>query len=466
MKKAIFLLAILFFVTFAYGQEIDLARVYSDGAVLKQNSEITIRGWANPNQKIHVVASWNDKDTVQTITANSGQFLVKIKTPKGSFDKHTISFNGQNLMRDVVIGEVWLCSGQSNMHWNVNNGITDGEKHASEANDDFVRFFNAPLRSSLTPQENIIANWVSATPQMMRKTSSIGYFFATEIKKRLNVPVGILVSAWGGASVEPFIPKEYIENDSILKMVAQERSNQWKDDRIGGMYNAMIHPLLPYSISGVLWYQGESNVQSCDAYEDILNCMIGAWRDKFEQDFPLFLAQIAPYNYSNNKNLNSAWLRHKQQLVAHNTHNCGWIVLSDLVNDVNNIHPIDKLTPALRFADLASARVYGIDAPHKYPVLKTAVNNGKKVVLTFDELVGDIKIGKNGKEKAVIGVSVIDSKGGVHPTICKVNGRVLEVSAKGVSDINEVRYEFDDYTIGNLFSSENLPVAPFSTKQL
>lgn len=467
MKKVLCLIAIVVCgVGLSFGQ-IDMPGVYGDKAVLKQNSEVSIRGWARPTSKVKVVASWNDKDTITVTTANTGKFVAKLKTPQGSFDKHTITFNGDPLMKDVLVGEVWLCSGQSNMEWCVNYGIKDGEKHASEANDDFLRIFNVPLRSAEAPQDDVIANWTTVTPESMRKASAIGYFFGRELKSSLHVPVGIIVSAWGGASVEPFTPRSYIESDTLLQNNAQNRSNDWLDDRIEVMYNGMVNPLLPYAISGAIWYQGESNVPSWRVYEPMLSTMIEAWRERFGSDFPFFMAQIAPFNYNNNKDLNAAWLRYMQERVATNVEKCGMVVLSDLVDDVNNIHPIDKLTPAQRLANLALSEVYGKEGlAYKYPTLKSAMIDGKKAIITFDDLVGDLMVGKNGKAKEIVGLCVIDSEGAQHKAIAKVKGRVLEVTAKRVSDMAEVRYQFDDTTIGNLFSGEALPVAPFSTKQI
>lgn len=467
MKKLSIVCLGVLFTCNAVAQGVILPSVLSSNAVLKQNSKVPLRGWAMPGEKVAIVCSWNEKDTIRTVTKNTGKFEAIVETPRGSRQSHSISFNGKELMQNVLIGEVWICGGQSNMQWSINHGIKDGAIHAQNANDPFVRLFNVPLRSAETPQENFTASWTECNPQTVKSTSAIGYFFAKYLESTLKVPVGIIVNAWSGAAAESFVQSELIESDSVLFNNLILRNNIWNDDRHGKAYNAMVAPILSFPVSGVLWYQGESNVPTWNVYERMMTKLISGWRKGFGEEVPFYMAQIAPYNYTGNKSLNAANLRQAQEMVARKIDNCEMIVVSDLVDDVNNIHPIDKVNPGKRFANIALSHVYGIEGlPHCYPMFESVELKGKKAIVTVGNLVGQLQVGKEGKDKTIIGLVVVDSKGETHNATGKIVGvNQVEVSADKVKDIVEVRYCFDDTTIGNLFSGEGLPLAPFSSNR-
>lgn len=468
MKKILPLALIaLIYAPIALAQQVILPAIFGDNAVLKQNTQVEIHGWAEPTSRVSIVASWAPSDTVFATTQNTGKFSTYITTPVGNFTPHTITFNNQPLMKNVLIGEVWLCSGQSNMQWSVNNGIKDGELHASQANHPTLRIFQMPLCTADVPQENCNALWTLTTPETMRKTSAIAYFFGRQLMQELDIPVGIIVSAWGGASAEAFTPADRIFGSQLLSQNIQTENNHWRDDRPGKIYNAMIAPLQPYALTGVIWYQGESNVPKWNVYHQLMKALIESWRTNFVQQMPFYIAQIAPFEYGPNKN--AALLRQAQELVSTTIPNSAMVVLSDLVENPNNIHPTDKLTVGQRLASLALADIHNYSIPYLYPTFAQAqFTTAGKAVVTFNNIKGGLKIG--GLQGApplaeILGLTIVDKQGKRHPAKGAIAGNKLEVWADGVKDLREVQYCFDNATIGNLFSGEMLPVAPFSSEK-
>lgn len=462
MKKILLIAVALLANYCAVGQNITLPAIWGNGAVLKQNSEVVIRGWANPAAWISIVASWNTSDTIRVQTQGSGKFVAKIMTPAGSYQTQSITFNGKPLMEDLLIGEVWICSGQSNMQWSVNHGIMDGKKHALEADYKYIRLFNIPLCTAETIQEDLRAKWTETTPETMSNASAVGYFFGRELERVLGVPIGLIINAWGGAAAEGYTPSERVYGDVDLASNICGDVQIWRDDRVGKIYNSMVAPLMPYGVSGVIWYQGESNVPKWGVYDKLMGELVAGWREGFGQKLPFYMAQIAPFNYQNNQE--SAPLRIMQERASRTIENCGMIVISDLVDDVNNIHPTDKLSVGQRFAAIALAEVYGKEGgAYKYPLFKTmtVMKNGR-VIVDFEDVVGGLKIKDGAKE--IIGLQIVDRQDKIHNATGVIKGDKLEMSAKGVREVKSVWYCNDNTTIGNLTSGEGLPVAPFNSE--
>ena len=245
----------------SFGQ-IKLPAVIGDNMVLQQNSEVAIWGWGDPGSEIKVSGSWN-KDTVKAKISNQSEWKVKLKTPSAG-GPFTVSIKGNDevVLKNVMIGEVWICSGQSNMEWSADSKINNAEEEVKNANYPNIRFFHVKKLGSETPQNNCFAKWEDCTPETMHSFSAVGYFFGRNLQQNLNVPIGIIEVAWGGTPAEVWVRADLVESDPLLKACAEKLiTYDWWPSKPGVVYNGMIAPLVPYRIAGAIWYQGESNAR-------------------------------------------------------------------------------------------------------------------------------------------------------------------------------------------------------------
>ena len=279
--------------------QIQLPSVFSDGMVLQQNSKVAVWGWGNPSETLMILSEWNPGDTVRTVVDNQGRWKAEVPTGRAG-GPYTLEVKGGNDSRklsDVMLGEVWLCSGQSNMEWSADMGIMNGEQEVKQAACPSVRIFHNPKQGADTPQTDCRTKWAVATPESMRKTSATAYFFARYLTEHLKVPVGILVSAWGGTPAEVWTPADIVEKDEILS------KNKLKD-------------------------------------------------------YPWWPIKPAPHTYGA-KNNTPALLREQQELMLGQVKNTAMINISDLVENVKDIHPRNKRAIGERLACLAMDKVYG-----------------------------------------------------------------------------------------------------------
>lgn len=458
MKKLTLSLLALLCATLCAAQT-KLCSVYTDNMVLQQNAQVPIWGTSAPMQQVTIIASWNTKDTIRTISDNMGEWRAVLKTPKADLAAHTIRCNDLKIS-NVMLGEVWLCSGQSNMEWNVNRGILNGEQEAAAATYPYIRICRVPLRASNTPQNLVDVKWESCTPEIMRATSAVGFFFARSLYKELNVPIGIISSAWGGTPAEVWIPEEFFTPDMLKNAVTE--TNNWRPNKPAKAYNQMIHPLVPFTLAGVIWYQGESNRVWAAHYDNLMKVLIGSWRKLFgNAKLPFYFVQIAPFNYAQNKDTYAAELREAQQKTADELANTGMVVVSDLVDDVRNIHPINKQDVGARLSKFALAEVYGKDVKdYKSPTFRSMTVRSDRALITFNNPTARL-ICTGSK---IEGFVIAGADGVFVPADAKIVGNQIEVWAKGIEKPTQVRYCFDDTTCGNLKTEAGLPVAPFRSK--
>jgi sialate O-acetylesterase len=298
MLKTIALSVFLFIIYFKSLASITLPAVFTDNMVLQQNAEVAIWGWGNPGEKLKIIGSWNNKDTVVATAQNNSAWNTRIKTIQAG-GPYTLTIIGSSTvtLKNVMLGEVWICSGQSNMEWSVNYGIANGEEEAALANHPNIRFFHIPKIGAAYPQQDCKANWAVCTPQTMRATSAVGYFFGRELQKNMNVPIGLIVSAWGGTPAEVWVQQELVENNPALKASTYDDKASGWPSAPGTTYNSMIAPVVPYEIAGAIWYQGESNRYKPQTYAQLMRTLIESWRKDFNKDFPFYYVQIAPFTY-------------------------------------------------------------------------------------------------------------------------------------------------------------------------
>ena len=293
----------------------------------------------------------------------------------------------------------------------------------------------------------------------MRNTSAVAYFFGRNLQKDLDVPVGLIVSAWGGTPAEVWVPEESIRSNEKLNAVVPQKTFPWWPVEPGVLYNQMISPIVPFALAGSIWYQGESNQDHAATYGLLMKTLIESWRQSFKKDFPFYLVQIAPHTYKSTDN-GPAIVRECQEWVSRTVPETGLVVISDLVSDVKNIHPTNKQDVGLRLANLAMGKTYGrLASGYESPVFSEMTVNKNKVVISFLHAENGLVC----KDKELSGFMIAGEDGVFEPGKAQIKDNNVIVTSPRVKHPVTVRYCFDNATIGNLFSKEGLPVAPFRT---
>jgi len=454
------LIAFVLFLTFYNSAfaNITLPNVFSDNMVLQRNSEVTFWGWANPKEEVVITLSWNNLE-YKVIANNHAFWTISIPTPKegGPF---TISFKGYNqiTLRNILIGEVWLCSGQSNMEMNANWGIKNGEEEAKKAINSNIHFFSVEKASAETLQNNLSGNWVECSPETMKKNSAVAYFFAQRITEDLkNVPIGMIVSAWGATPAEVWIPENVIQNNQeLLEASKKLNPNEYSPIEVARTYNSMIHPLIGFKIAGVLWYQGESNVGS-SVYDKTFASLITSWRTLWKQDFPFYFVQIAPYK--NGEDLYSSVKIRDLQRKTLQLPNTAMVVTSD-ISTTDDIHPKDKKSVGVRLANLALANIYKTNTNIvNGPLYKGITIQKNKITVAFDYADGLYFKDKKANQFEIAGADNVFYEA---TAVIKNNNVVLQ--SDKVKEPLKVRFAWKNTDQSTLFNKANLPASSFITE--
>lgn len=443
----------------AASAQIRLPDVLSDNMVLQRNDSALLWGWAAPGEKVRIKASWKSTPDSAVATGNS-VWKVKIKTPEGG-GPYTISLRGRNAieLKNILIGEVWICSGQSNMEWSGNHGLPDIKAELATCADDQLRFFQVPKITSDHPQDDVPGVWTSCDSNTLKPFSAVAYFFGKELRKKLGVPVALINSSWGGTPAEVWTPAELVTGAPALAAAAAKQGvANYRPHEPGKTYNAMIAPLTNYRIAGAIWYQGESNAHTASTYQPLMETMIGAWRKAWNIDFPFYYVQIAPFKHGPGT-LRGSLLRESQSQTL-SYPKTGMAVITDLVDDTTNIHPINKHDVGLRLAKIALGDHYGKkEGEFRSPSYDRMEKKNNQIVLYFKHADNGLEL-KNGKAKEWY-IAGADRK--FVPADVKVKGNTVTVSAKGIAEPEAVRFSFNNAAIGNIFSKEGLPLDPFRT---
>lgn len=457
MKKE--LLSLLYiFMALSLKANIRLPNILSSNMVLQQQSKTKLWGWAAPGEKIKIRCSW-DNSFIETSADGNARWEVDVHTSKAG-GPYTITFQGYNRIQleNILIGEVWLCGGQSNMEYSYNQGISSIRDEFKQLSKLKIRFFNIPKTTSRTPQDNVEGQWTVCDTLSIKAFSAVGYYFARYLNEDLNVPVGVISSNWGGTPAETWTPVDLVENNKELKQAADKKTpSPWSPRAPGYAYNAMIAPLVNYGISGSIWYQGEANKNNALSYAGLMDTLIAAWRKDWRKDFPFYYVQIAPYRYDT---YNVGALIREAQTKNLSIPKTGMVVVSDLVGDTLDIHPKNKKDVGLRLANLALAETYGIKKEgSKSPVFSSFSIGGGHVEINFlYAQAGLVLRGQQPKEFYIAGADRV-----FYPASVKIKGNKILVSGKQVKTPVAVRYQFSNAGIGNLFSKSGLPAAPFRT---
>jgi len=437
-----------------------LPGILSNHMVLQQNSKVQIWGWSGPGEKIKVKTSWSDQID-STKGMNTAKWSVNIQTPVAG-GPYTITIEGSNkiVLEDVLIGEVWVCSGQSNMEMNADWGDSLILKDSPNANYPTIRFFKVEKTSSDDPQDDYPGSWVLCTPETMKHFSAVGYYFGSRIHNQLNFPMGLISSNWGGTPAEVWTPaEEIIHHDELVQANSRLNPSDGWPKKPGIVYNSMIHPFLNFKIAGAIWYQGESNTGEDKTYTQLLSTLIQSWRKAWKIDFPFYYVQIAPFQ-GYGQNLNGPLLRESQTRVEELIPNTGMIVISDLVDDIKDIHPKNKKDVGWRLADLALTKTYGqTNIPYQYPRFKSMEKKGNQIKISFL----NPELGLLVKGKEIEGFSLAGEDGTYYPAKAKIIKGQISLTSKEVKSPQNVRFGFTNSSTPNLFSKEGLPVNLFRT---
>jgi sialate O-acetylesterase len=449
---------IFFFLSISLLANIRLPAVISSHMVLQQRSEVTIWGWCDVSEKVKLRTTW-DTIAYTTTGSTSAKWELKINTPAAG-GPYQVTIEGSNkiILDDVLIGEVWICSGQSNMEMSMDWGLPYKDEAAS-ATDKNIRFFNIPRTTADYPQDDVRAGWVVCNPDDMKKFSAAAYFFGKSLRQDLDAPVGLIEAAWGGTPAEAWTPADAINSNTVVKEAAAKLSPvPWGPVIAASIYNAMIYPVTKYSIAGAIWYQGEANVNGASTYSELLSTLINSWRKSWQKDFPFYYVQIAPFaGYGDNSS--SAFLR-EGQTKALATPKTGMIVITDLVDNINDIHPKMKKEVGNRLANYALAETYGKkDIVYKGPFYRDMKIEKDKIRIYFDGAdKGLMSKGDTLREFFIAGSdrNFINAR-------ARIDGNSVLVWSKDVKSPVAVRFAFRNGAIPNLFSKEGLPVNPFRT---
>jgi sialate O-acetylesterase len=442
--------------------KVSMPAIFSNGMVLQQLSDASIWGATTKHGGvITITTSWNNKK--YTVKAGSdGTWRTKVHTPKyGGPYKITISDGEVLTLSDVEIGEVWLCSGQSNMEMRVwgrqggDNMIGAMDAIVAKEHPE-IRIFNVGHKGAGTPQTDCQGNWKGATTENIADFSATAFFFAKKLNEVLDgVPIGLVHSSVGGSVVQAWMSKESL----------QPWNGDEKINNRSGLYNGMIAPLVGYTIKGAIWYQGEANRETASYYTKLFSTMVADWRQKWgEGEFPFYFAQIAPFNYNSKNdgmNENSAYLREAQVKSLDVIPNSGMAILMD-IGDSRTIHPANKEEVGKRFAYLALGKTYGKKGfPTTGPIYKEMRVNGKEVELFFD----NVGFGLTTMHEHLGGFQVAGEDKQFYNANARLgkDKKTVIVTSDRVPNPVAVRYAFKDYVKGTLYNIYGLPASSFRT---
>jgi sialate O-acetylesterase len=505
MKTRILIAVIIGFLSAASGRaNIVLPDVIGEAMVIQRDRPILIWGRADPGEAVMVRFAGQSK---QTIAGGDGKWHAKLDAIHANATPATMTISGKNTieLKNILVGEVWLVAGQSNMQ-RLLSETANGEAAIAGANQPLIRLFNISRQVAFKHQRGPLATWQACSPESVKQFSAAGYYFGVELQKELNVPIGLINSSYGGSQAEAWTPVEYLlasadlkptvertkiwdEERSRVKAQYEEQLTQWRGDvekakaagarpqpspavpdalreyRIASsIYDRMIEPLIPFRIRGAFWYQGESNEARAEQYGILLPTMIKAWREQWGAgDFPFGIIQLPNYHDAKDEPADEAWshVREAQRRTALATPNTGLIVTID-IGEARDIHPKNKLDVGKRMARWALVDVYGRKLTKSGPMFSWAKIGGPKIVLTFNDVGQGLRI-RDGEKLDEFAIAGVDRRW--HWAQAKITGKDrVEVWSDTVPQPLAVRYAFNNNPKHpNLTNETGLPAGPFRT---
>ena len=466
-----FIYLFVFLLSFSSSAQIELSNLFSDNMVLQQESHVNIWGKAKKNQELIIYTSWSSK-IIRTIVEDDGSWEVKIKTPSagGPYNIQVTCDGETKTINNVLIGEVWLASGQSNMEMTLsgnNREPVNGSLDAiANSNNTKIRFFNVKVKVSDERIDDIEGEWLEANFKNTPNFSAVAYSFAKYLNQVLDIPFGIINSPKDGSVAEAWISPDVLKKITTNKELSYYAKQPHNNPSV--LFNGMINAIIPFTIKGVIWYQGEGNSGRYQNYMKLMNGLIKNWRDEWGLgDFPFYFVQLAPNGSLGQGNGTSqAFLREAQLRTMLSVENTGMAVTLDIGSTITN-HPPEKLLIGKRLAYWALAKNYGFNGlPHSGPVYESMKVKNNKVYVNF-------KFAKNGVTsygKPLSGFEIAgedkifysaDASIDPHWSAGWENRSVLTLSNKNVPNPLYIRYGWKNYIEGALYNVEGLPASSF-----
>lgn len=445
--------------------KVKLPAFFADNMVLQQKTEVNLWGWAEPDTRVSIATSW-DKKCHNVMANKDGNFSLKVKTPEAG-GPYFIGFKDKDYVQisNVMIGEVWICAGQSNMEMQMKGfkqqpveGTTEELLHCKDAN---LRLFTVKRQVSLTPEQDVTGQWNEANSASVRDFSATAYYFGKALRQMLDVPVGLICTSWGGSACEAWMAPDWLKAfPKVQQIITEEDVKKLQQRCPTALYNGQLKPLIGYSMRGAIWYQGEDNVPRYDYYAPLLKAMVEGWRKDWKQgDFPFYYCQIAPYDYSLIEWKDSQYLREQQLKAESIISNARMAVLMDAGLEYG-IHPRKKRQAGERLAILALSNTYDIKGLPEFATYKEVEFKNDTAVVAFDRSKEWVYFehGTTSKNFEVAGTDKV-----FHPAtkVWVSRNRVYVVCDKVKKPI-AVRYAFKDWVEGDLMH-DGLPVSSFRT---
>ena len=468
--------------------DVKLHGLFSDNMVLQRNTAVPVWGWADEGEKVTV----EFQGQKVSATARDGKWMVRLKELKaGGPEEMLVTGKNSINLRNVLVGEIWIASGQSNMEWPMRASFQPETEIAKTANR-LLRLYTVPKLKADEPRDNVAASWLECGPATTSNFSAVAYYFARDLAAALRVPVGVIHTSWGGSPAEVWMSQDVLESDpgykaDILDAYASQIAKQkealasyekeaaaakaegkaftkrrpgapWKPTEL---YNGMIAPVIPFAIAGAIWYQGESNAGRAHQYRTLFADMIRNWRRDWKQgDFPFLAVQLAPFMAIKDQPADSTWaeLREAQNLAAKVLPRVGVAVITD-VGDEKDIHPKKKEPVGARLALAARALAYNENIVYSGPIYKSMEVKEGKVILSFNHVGSGLEA--RGDELKGFALAGVDRK--FVWAKAEIQGDKIVVSSPEVSEPVAVRYGWADYPVVNLWNKEGLPASPFRT---
>jgi len=431
--------------------------LFSDGAVLQRGQKVPVWGTAGNGEKVTVSISGQEVST----TAADGKWRLDL-APLETGGPWEMIISGENTIKlsNILVGEVWIASGQSNMQWEVKL-CDDSEKVIKESANSQIRLFSVKRQAALEVQDDVDAAWQECSPQTVGDFSGVAYFFGRDLQQNLKVPIGLINTSYGGSPGEAWVPRRALTAEPDLKKLA---SLPTRNDNHSpcGLYNAMLHPLIPYAIRGAIWYQGESNTGRSYEYRTLLTTLIKDWRAEWGQgDFPFLLVQLAPSMRIDYEPKDSGWaeLREAQLRATQLLPSVGMAVITD-VGQENDSHSKLKAPVGARLALAARALAYGEKIPYSGPEFSQQEIAGDRIVLSFKHTDGGLVSLGGG---ALYGFTIAGEDRKFVNAYAEIQGDKVVVSSVEVKNPVAVRFGWADYPLVNLWNGAGLPASPFRT---
>ena len=506
MRKVIFSMICLLGSLSALQAEVSVSNLFTNHMVVQQGKPVVV--WGKETAGTTVTVSMAGKSATATAAAD-GKWIATLAALKANSGPHEITIKGSSTIKisDVLVGEVWVCSGQSNMQWPVASA-NDPQLEALAANFPRIRLITVPQVGTQEAQDNFEGKWEAVSPETVLQFSAVGYFFGRQLHQTLNVPIGLIDNAWGGSACEAWIPRDVLQKHGHTELLAhwdqlaedynaeaieanfQKAVASWKQraaaakaagkpnppsprrprnplagqHRPANLYQGVLNPIIGYPIQGAIWYQGEANATRAKQYQDLFPLMIKTWREAWGQDdFSFYWVSLADFKDEASEPTDADWaeLREAQTMTLSQLPNTGEAIITDL-GESHDIHPRNKQDVAKRLARWALAQNYGYSAlVHRSPIYQSHEVNGDRVTVTFDHVGGGLD---THDVRQVLGFTIAGADKKFHKAEARIIGKnQVEVWSEEVLEPESVRYAWANNPVCNLQNRSHLPATPFRT---